>query len=152
MNASPGLALAPTIEEDGPAITPLKAGTHPQSMAVAGPWLLMRRKLLRQKLAVLSGLVIVALYLVGIFAELFAPGLPEASRAQYTFAPPQTLSLFVTDPDGSSRLQLHVKGYRTEIDRVALRRTFVVDERKVTPVGLFVKGPAYRLWGLIPMD
>ena len=45
-----------------------------------------------------------------------------------------------------------MKGYRTEIDKVALRRTFVVDERRIVPVGFFVKGAQYKLWGLFPME
>jgi peptide/nickel transport system permease protein len=35
---------------------------------------------------------------------------------------------------------------------VALRRVFVPDETKIVPIGLFVRGPAYRLWGLFPLD
>jgi peptide/nickel transport system permease protein len=145
-------AVLSAAEETGPAITPLRKGTDPMSTAAAGPWRLVGRKLVRQKLAMAAGLVILLLYLIALFCEVIAPGLPETSRAQYTFAPPQRLGLFVSKPDGTSTFQLHVKGYRTEIDKVALRRTFVVDENRVVPVGFFVKGPAYTLWGVFPMD
>ncbi len=37
------------------------------------------------------------------------------------------------------------------VDPAALRRTFVVDEDKIMPIGFFVKGAAYKLWGLFPM-
>jgi peptide/nickel transport system permease protein len=137
---------------DGPAITLLRKGVGTEAIAAIGPWRLMFGKLVRQKLAMAAGAVIVLLYLVGLFAEFLAPSTPELSRAQYTFAPPQSLGLFVTRPDGGTDLRLHVKGYRTEIDKVALRRTFVVDERRIVPVGFFVKGAQYKLWGLFPME
>ena len=41
--------------------------------------------------------------------------------------------------------------YKVEVDPVALRRTFVIDETKIIPVRFLVKGDAYKLFGLIPM-
>ncbi|MCJ9749704.1 ABC transporter permease [Neorhizobium sp. BETTINA12A] len=136
---------------DGPSISPLKAGKT-VSTATVGPWKLIAGKLIRQKVAMFAGIVILMLYLIGLFAEFLAPSLPSTSRPQYTYAPPQGLSFFITKPDGGTEFNFHVKGYKVEIEKVALRRTFVVDDTKVVPVGLFVKGPRYELWGLIPMD
>jgi len=102
--------------------------------------------------AVAAGVVILVFYLIGAFAEFLAPALPNAARPQFTNAPPQKIRLFVTEPDGGSRFQPHVTGYSMQVDQASLRRTYVVDETKVVPIGVFVKGPAYRLWGLIPMD
>ncbi|MBW6425084.1 ABC transporter permease [Rhizobium sp. XQZ8] len=136
---------------DGPSISPLKQGKTVSTAAV-GPWRLVAGKLVRQKVAMLAGAIILFLYFVGLFAEVIAPSLPSTSKPQYTYAPPQGISFFVTRPDGSSEFNFHVKGYKIEIEKVALRRTFVVDDNKVVPIGFFVKGPAYQLWGLIPMD
>ncbi|MBX5160201.1 ABC transporter permease [Rhizobium sp. NZLR8] len=136
---------------DGPSISPLKQGKT-VSTAVIGPWRLVAGKLVRQKVAMVAGAIILFLYLVGLFAEFLAPALPTTSRPQYTYAPPQGFSFFVEKPDGSSEFNFHVKGYKVEIDKVALRRTFVVDDTKVVPIGFFVKGAAYDLWGLIPMN
>jgi len=148
-----GTAAGPAdASAEGPAVSPLKRGGKTVSTAAIGPWRLIAHKLRRQKLAMAAGIVILLLYLVGIFAEFLAPGLPETSRPQYTFAPMQTLGFFVKRPDGGSEFRLHVKGYKTEIDKAALRRTFVVDPNKVTPVGFFVKGAPYQLWGLVPLD
>jgi peptide/nickel transport system permease protein len=139
------------IEANGPSISPLKQGREVSTAAI-GPWRLVFGKLVRQKVAMFAGALIFVLYMIGLTAEILAPGLPETSRPQYTYAPPQGFSLFVTKPDGSSEFNFHVKGYKVEIDKVALRRTFVVDDSKVVPVGFFVKGPAYNLWGMFPMD
>ncbi len=138
------------VATDGPSISPLKQGKTVSTAAI-GPWRLIAGKLIRQKVAMVAGAIILFLYLVGLFAEFLAPSLPATSKPQYTYAPPQGFSFFVEKPDGSSEFNFHVKGYKVEIDKVALRRTFVVDDTKVVPIGFFVKGPAYDLWGLIPM-
>ena len=148
------MSTAPLTEavEDGPAISPLRPGLDPASIAVAGQWTLIWRKFTRNKVALASGVVILLLYLVGIFAEFLAPGLPDYARPQYTYAPAQRIAFFAPGPDGGTRFLPHVKGYSIEVDPVALRRHFVVDENKVVPIGFFVKGAEYRLWGLIPMN
>ncbi len=144
--------MSDLVEEAAPATSPLRRGGRVMSTATLGPWRLMRGKLVRQKLAMAAGCVILLLYLIGALAEVLAPSVPELSRPQYTYAPPQGIGLFVKQPDGSSTFQPHVKGYRIEIDRVALRRTFVIDEAKTVPIGFFVKGAPYEMWGLFPMD
>lgn len=140
----------PSIDA-GPAISPLKPGGSITSEVAAGQWTLIRHRFFRNKVAAFAGCVILLLYLVGAFAEFLAPGLPNASRPQYTFAPPQHISFFAPTAGGGHEFLPHVKGYRIEIEPQALRRTFVIDENKVIPIGFFVDGPAYRLWGMIPM-
>jgi peptide/nickel transport system permease protein len=135
------------LEIDGPAISPLRSGGATRSIAAIGPWRLIGGRLLRQKVAMAAGIVVLLLYLVGLFAEFLAPGLPDTSRPQYTFAPPQGLGLFV-----AGTFQPHVNGYTVVLDKVALRRNFVPDPSKPVPIGFFVKGAAYRLWGLFPAD
>ncbi len=137
--------------ETGPALTPLGNSDPSAKSAVAGPWLLFWYKLSRNRIALFAGGIVALFYLVAILAEFLAPGLPDASKPQYTYAPPQPLQFMVTQPDGSSRFQLHVPGYSMQVDQASLRRTYVVDESQIVPVGFFVEGPAYRLWGLIPM-
>lgn len=131
--------------EDGPAISGLRPGLAPIQNAAAGQWTLIRRKFFAQKVAVFCGALILVLYLIGAFAEFLAPSLPDKSRAQYTYAPPQSIALFT--PDG--QFQPHVKGYTVTIDPEALRRTFVVDDNVIVPIGLFVAGEPYKFWGLI---
>lgn len=137
--------------ETGPAVSSLVPGDTAGEIAAAGQWTLIWRRFTRNKVAVAAGVVILVLYLIGVFAEFLAPALPNAARPQFTNAPPQKIRLFVTEPDGSQFLP-HVTGYSMQVDRASLRRTYVVDEGKTVPIGLFVKGPAYRMWGLIPMD
>src|SRR5262249_16639130 len=137
------------MEEDGPAITPRRRRGATETV---GPWRLVWEKLRRQPLAMAAGGLILLLYLVAASVEFLAPPSPETSRPQYTYAPPQGLRFFMAKPDGGSEFLLHVTGYRTEVDKVALRRIFVPDETRIVPVGFFVRGAPYELWGLFPMD
>ena len=134
--------------DTAPATTRIGAARKPSDTAVAGQWTLMWHKFSRNKVAVFSGCVILFMIFIGLFAEIIAPALPDASRPQFTNAPPQPLGLFVERPDGSSQFQLHVMGYTMEVDPASLRRSYAVDPEQVVPVGLFVPGAPYRLWGL----
>ncbi len=143
---------ADELDDPGPAISPLKPGGETRSIAAAGQWTLIWHKFVRNKVAVAAGIVIVVFYLIGLFAEFLAPSLPETARPQFSYAPPQSLAFFVTDEDGESRFLPHVKGYQVEIDQESLRRIFTEDPDKIIPIGMFVEGPAYKLWNLIPMN
>ncbi|WP_338719411.1 ABC transporter permease [Devosia sp. XK-2] len=136
--------------ETAPAVTPLKSRGDSSKVAVAGQWTLIWHKFTRNKLAVVSGWVIILMALIGLFAEFLAPALPDASRPQFTNAPPQQLRFFVANEDGSTSFQPHVTGYKMEVDPASLRRTYVPDESVIVPVGFFTQGVEYKMWGLIP--
>ncbi|MDX0433384.1 ABC transporter permease subunit [Sinorhizobium medicae] len=140
------------VMETGPAVSPLNSGGKVVTLEAAGQWTLICKRFLRHKIAAFAAGIILVLYLIGAFAEFLAPGLPNASRPQYTFAPPQRISLFTHTDNAGTRFLPHVKGYRIEIEPKALRRSFVVDEAKIIPIGFFVKGAPYKLWGVIPME
>jgi peptide/nickel transport system permease protein len=118
------------------------------SAAVAGQWTLMLWKFRRQKVAMASLVVVLLLYLIAVLAEFLAPYGVDMTRPQYTYAPPQGISLFVTSPDGGWQFLPHASGYKIVVDQVAMRRTFEVDPEKIMPVGLFVTGETYKMWGL----
>jgi len=138
--------------ETGPATTALKPERASSDIGEASQWTLIWYKFSRNKLAVVSGFVILFFCLVGVFAEFLAPSVPDVSRPQFTNAPPQQLGLFVTEPDGARRFQLHVTGYTMEVDPASLRRSYVPDPEKVVPVGFFVQGEPYKMWGLFTAD
>jgi peptide/nickel transport system permease protein len=119
-----------------------------RQVPAAGPWRLMWWRFRRHRLAVAGGIVILLFYFIALFAEFFAPFPPNQDAARYTFAPPQTLHLF----GPSWQLSPHVEGFRVTIDPMAMRRVFRPDPSAQIPVGFFVYGAPYRLWGLIPAD
>ena len=118
------------------------------SAAVAGQWTLMLWKFRRQKVAMASLVIVLLLYLVAVLAEFLAPYGVDMTRPQYTYAPPQGINLFVAGADGDWKFLPHASGYKIVVDQVAMRRTFEVDPGKIIPIGLFVTGETYKLWGL----
>src|SRR5690554_1866417 len=113
---------------------------------------LMWRRFRRHKLAVVSLWVAGLFYLVALLAEFLAPVEPSAYSARFTYAPPQGLHFLHHSEDGSWQFGPYVYGYKTEIDPVALRRTFVIDEAVRLPVSFLVESEPYRLMGFIPMS
>jgi peptide/nickel transport system permease protein len=124
------------------------AGTQVAAADNAGQWQLMWWRFKRHRLALVSGIVVALIYAVALLAEVIAPAAPEAFVNRYSFAPPQSVRLFL--PDGSFRP--HVLDYRIEIDRQAMRRIFVPDETKPIPIGFFVPSAPYQLLGLIELE
>jgi peptide/nickel transport system permease protein len=121
-------------------------------LVVASQWRLMWWKFRKHRLALVGGVVIGALYVVALFAEFLAPFDPEATSVRYTYVPPQTLHLLAQTDQGLRFVGPYVYGYTSELDRQALRRTFVLDESTRYPVQVFAHGATYKLWGLVPLD
>lgn len=113
---------------------------------------LMWRRFRRHRLALVSLWIVGAFYIVALLAEFLAPTDPSTYSARYTYAPPQGLHFIAQNDDGSWAFGPYVNGYKTEIDPVALRRTFVIDEEKRLPVQFLAPSKPYLLAGVIPMS
>jgi len=120
-----------------------------KNIADAGQWKLMLWRFRRHRLAVVSLAVVLLLYLVAIFAEFLAPYGPDLTRPQYTYAPPQGINWIAHEADGSWAWNLHAVGYDITVDQEAMRRSFTPNPDKIMPLGFFVQGEPYKLWGLI---
>jgi peptide/nickel transport system permease protein len=118
-------------------------------LEVASQWQLVWWKFRKHKLAMIGGIIVILIYTVACFVEFLAPFPKEKYVAKYTYAPPQPIHLFERTEKGL-RFFPHVNGYKVTIDQVALRRVFEVDKDQKIPIGLFVKGPPYKLLGLFP--
>jgi peptide/nickel transport system permease protein len=120
--------------------------------AAESPLRLMLRKLARHRLAQISGILLLLVYTIAIFADFIAPADPNTYSARYTYAPPQALQLFSATSDGGWSLSPHVDGYKVVIDPVALKRDFTTDPEKPHAVRLFVETAPYKLLGIIPLN
>jgi peptide/nickel transport system permease protein len=133
-----------------------EASTPPQTVAAAAAiGLASQRQLIwlkfkEHKLAYWSGIVILLIYLVAVFAEFLAPRTPDYYDSAYTMLAPQGIKLFSVDEAGSYRFEPHVTGFSSKRDPKTLRKVFAVDPNVRIPVGLFVRGETYNFWGLFP--
>jgi peptide/nickel transport system permease protein len=127
---------------------PAEAHTKDElAIEVASQWQLMWWKFRKHRLAVLGGIIVLLYYFIAIFADFFAPVATDTYLADYTFAPPQTIN-FIQD----GRIAPYVNGYKFERDAVSFKKIFTLDEEKIIPVGLFVHGEPYKLWGIFESD
>lgn len=118
------------------------------SVEVASQWKLMWWKFRKHRLALIGGIVVLAFYFVAITAEFWAPVATDTYNADYAYAPPQTLLLLTAD----GTFLPHVHGYKSERDPVSFKKTYLIDEESIVPIGLFVRGEPYKLFGVIPSD
>ncbi|GAB3107923.1 ABC transporter permease [Streptomyces calidiresistens] len=140
-SAVPGAPAAepppdPTGEQTGgdPSAPPRRTG-RPRPV-----WRTFRR----HKPAVAGAVITLFLLFVVLFAEFLAPFGTGRLNADYTYAPPQTLRVSLSEG-------LYVHGYAFEQDE-NLRIHYSIDESERIPVRLFAKGESYRLLGVIPTD
>jgi len=143
----------PNLERPGGATPPEDdafASFAGDDTAMASQWKLIWWKFRKHKLAMIGLVVTIIIYLVAIFAEVVAPYRPDTNFSEYTYTPPQIPHVIDTS-DGFS-IGLFANGYKSEVDTTSFRRVFTVDDDTKIPLGFFVKGESYELWGIIPWD
>lgn len=122
-----------------------------EAVNVATQWQLMWWRFRKHRLAMTSLVIVILIYLVALLAEFLAPFTPDEFQADYTYAPPQRLHLFLETENGL-RFQPWVHGYKVEIEEEALRRVFVPDEETIHEIGFFVSGEPITLFGFLETD
>lgn len=108
-------------------------------------WALIRRRFIKHRLAVGSLFLLGVLYALAAGAEFFAPYTRQWRDLTHAFCPPQL-------PRFSWEHGLHVPAMRSEVDPLTFKRTYLEDRTRVVGLGFFVKGEAYKLFGIIPWN
>jgi peptide/nickel transport system permease protein len=126
-------------------------GEVDDAVAVAPQWKLVLWGFLRHRMAVVGLGVTVIIYLIALFAGFLAPFSSGHLHPDYTYAPPQPLHL-IDNSSGRTEVGLYVHGLSSVQDQETLKLTYTTDPSQKIPVGLFVKGEEYRLFGFIPAD
>jgi len=118
-----------------------------QRIAVATQWQLMWWRFRKHRLAAGGTLVLIAFYLVALFADFFAYTDPQESDAQRSLMAPQSINWI---DDG--RFAPYVYALKGTRDPVTFKRVYVLDTARKIPVVFFGRGEPYTLLGIIPMD
>ena len=117
-----------------------------EAIYAASQWQLIWRKFIRNKVAVVGGIVILLYYLSALLAGFIAPYTLSTRFARYIYMPPQRVR-FLND----GKLQLFVCDVDLEIDE-NLRKTYTPNCEKRVPLEFFAQGEPYKLFGLIDTD
>jgi peptide/nickel transport system permease protein len=141
--AKPDVALGPTSAPlPGPGAV---ADAREQRVFVASQWQLMWWRFRKHKVAVASGLVVIAFYAAVLGADFLAYADPDASEAQRSLMPPQRVYWF----DGG-RFGPYVYAVKGARDPQTFKRVYRADPSQKIPIRFFAEGFEYRVFGLIP--
>lgn len=129
--------------EAEPEIDP-RTGKPLEEIYGASQWRLIWRKFIRNKAAVGAAIIIILFYLSALFADFLAPYTLTTRFTKHIYMAPQRIHLF-----NEGKFQPFVYNLQHEFD-ASLRRTYILDPEKKTPLQLFAPGEPYKLFGLIP--
>ena len=112
----------------------------------ASSWTLMRRNLVKHRLAILGGSVLALLYLTGAIAPGFFSTYDTLQRNNdYILAPLQRVRVV---HEGRPHRPF-VYGLETTRDPETFRRIYVADKEAVYPIRFLVRGADYKLFGFV---
>ena len=120
-----------------------------EKIFVASPRQLMWWRFRRHRMALLSGVVLILLYLVALTWEFLAPYNPLRHEVQSAYAPPQGMQFF--DEEGF-HFPPFVYGLKGERDPETFRKIYEVDKTAKHPIKFMVQGDPYKFWGFIKSD
>jgi peptide/nickel transport system permease protein len=106
---------------------------------------LIIRRFRRHKLAVWSLYILLWLYFVALFAPFFAPNSVIFRDQDYAYCPPQL-------PKWSFKEGWYTYAVQQFINPVTLKNTYTLNRNKTIPLGFFVRGESYKLFGFIQTE
>jgi len=114
-------------------------------VSVASNWTLVWWRFRKNKLAVVSVVILLFLAVVVLVPDFFATGDPEKTEAQLAFIPPQHIRFSFQQ----GRLRTWVPSVTGARDPVTLRMVWQIDETQPIYIDFFGRGRPYRILGLI---
>jgi len=115
-----------------------------ERVSVASNWKLVWWRFRKNKLALLSAVVLIAFYIVVLVPDFFATQDPEATDARLAFIPTQGINLF-----SGTNFAPWVPAVVGKRNPVTLRMEWQIDETKQVPVRFFTTGFPYKFLGLV---
>jgi len=117
-----------------------------EAIYAASQWQLIWRKFIRNKVAILGGIVILLYYLAGLFAGFVAPYTLSTRFIKYIHMPPQRVHFF-----NDGKFQPFVCDLDLTIDE-NLRKIYEPNCDRRIPLEFFSHGEPHKLLGLIDTD
>ncbi len=117
----------------------------PAAVGSLSQWQLIRLRFAKHHLAVVSLYVLIVLYFMAVFAEFVSPYTRSWKNLDYAYCPPTT-------PAFSFKHGFYTYALKRQIDPITLRKYYIEDRDEIVPLGMFVKGVPYELFGIIPME
>ncbi len=106
-------------------------------------------KFKKHRLALISGILILFIYLLILITEFISPYDPNQRNIVYQFSFPQKIHFI---DDNKLNLRPFVYGYKREINPNTFQPNFKIDKSKKYYIYFLVHGSQYKLWNLIKTD
>ncbi len=145
--ANPTPTTAANLEDE--VIHAGKAASSEDRYYYASQWELIRWRFGRHKLAVISLILLIVLYLTAIFSEFVAP---YATDTRFeSFAQSSPTKVHWIRPNGGG-FGPYVMGVKKVLNKDTFVYDFVEDPSKIIPIKFFVHGDEYKMWELWKTD
>ncbi len=111
---------------------------------------LMIRKFLRNRMALLSFIALIIIYLVTLFAGFFSPYTARDADSKLTYSPPMAIRL--QDPETGNFHLPFFYPLRGKRNMETFQLEYVEERERRIPIHFFVKGEPYKALGVIAWD
>lgn len=111
---------------------------------------LVWRRFRRSKASIAGGLMVLMLIILAVFADFFTPYPLGEINLNSAFIPPQRAHLF--DAEGRFHWRPFVYNLTNTMDMKTFEVFWAEDQTALYEIGFLVKGPEYKLLGIIPCD
>jgi peptide/nickel transport system permease protein len=115
---------------------------------LASQWRMIWLKFRRHRIAVVSGLVLLAMYGAILVVEVLAPYNLHTRNVDHIYVPPQRVHYF--HQGGFVGPFVYDLDYR--LDMTNLRRVYTENTQRPMPIRFFCKGDRYRFWSMAEGD
>lgn len=115
-----------------------------QDVGNISQWQLMRRRFMEARLSVAGGVILIAMYVVALFANFLAPYPADLLDPNSTFAAPTAIHLI----NG----HLSVCSLSQTLNTSTFTFVYKTDCSKATAIQFFAPGWSYKLFGVIPTN
>lgn len=129
-----------------PTNMPRRKPSAEERYYMASQWELMRRKFRKHKLANVSLVVLVLLYVGAIFCGFIAPYSTDRRDSDYLYAPPQGITF--RNEEGKLGWRPYTFGFDRERNPKTLKLELTVNTEKRFPVYFLTKGEPYKILGI----